>query len=154
MKKGFTFLELLIVVAVMSVLGFITYTQFAEAKAKSRDVSRKSDLNEVSKAIQTYFADYGHLPQKGNDSDPDINSLWGKPFVDASGYVYMKQMPKEQYLPDKPYCYEADSKAKIFKLFTDLESKSDPDCKKGLYSCGGKSYCYTDINYVVINSKT
>lgn len=154
MKKGFTIFELVIVIMVMMVLGFITYTQFEEARAKARDVSRKSDLNEVSKAIQKYYADYGHLPQNGNDDDPDLNSLWGKQFKDSTGYVYLEKMPEEKYLAEKPYCYEPSPESNYFRLFAEFENDKDPDCKENHYTCGGRSYCYTDINYVVLNSKT
>jgi type II secretory pathway pseudopilin PulG len=141
-------IELLIVVVVISILGFITYKQFDLAKARSRDVQRKNDLNSVSKAIRLYFADYNHLPSSNNLEDPNINNLWGKTFVDDKGYVYFKDMPKENSLADKPYCYLPNEKEKSFTLFAQLEDSSDSECKKELSVCEGKSYCYTNIIYV------
>lgn len=148
MKKGFNFIEILIVVVVISVLGFITYGQFSLAEARSRDTQRKNDLNEVSKSIRLYFADYGHLPSSDNLKDPDINQLWGKVFVDDKGYIYNKGMPKENFLSDRPYCYLPNEGTKSFSLFAQLEDRSDIDCKKELYVCEGKSYCYVSIIYV------
>jgi type II secretory pathway pseudopilin PulG len=144
----FTFFETIIVITVISVLFLITWGQYQTSKAKARDVARKNDLHEISKAIQLYYADYGHLPSKDIKGDPDINQLGGKSFTDSHGYVYMKEVPMEKYIKDKPYCYIPDNENKSFKLFMELEVKSNPDCKEGTYVCGGSSYCYTDTIYV------
>lgn len=135
--KGFTLGEILIVVVVMLILGGITCQQFLTAWAKTRDGQRKSDLNELSKSIRMYYADYKKLP-----NDKLINGLWGKEWLDGS-YVYMKQLPKENY-SKIPYCYMAGADGKSFVLFAYLEYKSDPDCKKQEQKCGGNSYCFVD----------
>jgi prepilin-type N-terminal cleavage/methylation domain-containing protein len=144
MKQGFTFVEIIIVVAVMSVLSFITYKQFEMATIKSRDGQRKSDLHEVSKSIQMYFADYGHVPNSSIPGDPDINKLWGKTFVDKD-YTYLKQVPEEKYQNDKPYCYLPGDTGDYFGLYAELQNKDDPECTQGKYSCGGRQYCYGSI---------
>jgi len=140
MKKK-TYLELLIIVVVFGILSFITYQQFALAQAKSRDLQRRSDLNEFSKVIKLYFADYGKLP-----SNELIDRLWGKTFVD-NGYVYANSVPKEKH-GDKEYCYEIGSDGVSFKMFAEFENKDDPDCKKDEQLCNGIKYCYTDVNNV------
>jgi len=48
MKKNNLVLEILIIVMVFGVLSFITYQQFSLAQAKSRDLQRRSDLDEFS----------------------------------------------------------------------------------------------------------
>jgi Tfp pilus assembly protein PilE len=144
MKKNKAFiLENLIIVVVVLILAGITYQQFALAKAKSRDLQRKSDLNEFSKIIRLYFADYGKLP-----SNELINKSWGKNFMDGTGYVYATSVPKEKY-GKKEYCYEIGSDGVSFKLFAELENKNDVDCKKDGILCNGISYCYTDSKYAV-----
>lgn len=141
MKKNNNVLEILIIVIAIGILSFITYQQFALAKAKSRDLQRISDLHEFSKVIKMYQVDYQKLP-----SDKLINGLWGNSFVD-NGYVYAASVPKEKY-GNKEYCYEAGSDGVSFKMFTELENKGNPDCKKDGLLCGGVKYCYTDIVYV------
>jgi len=136
MKSGFTKIELVIVMAVMFVLGWITYQQFSLAKAKSRDVDRKADLHELSKAIRLYYSDYGKLPM-----DEEINNLWGKQWIDKD-YVYMKEVPKEKYL-NKQYCYKQGEGGKDFWLMAELEYRSDTDCRKDAYKCGSESYCFS-----------
>ena len=141
MKKDFNGIELLIIIVVVGILSSITYNQFALAQAKSRDLQRRSDLHEFSKAITMYWVDYGKLP-----SNELINSLWGKSFVDGD-YVYANSVPKEKS-GKKEYCYETGQDGVSFKMFADFENKNDFDCKKDGQLCGGVKYCYTDIIYV------
>jgi len=138
MNKKSIKIEILIIIVVVGFLSFIAYKQFALAQAKSRDLQRRSDLNEFSKIIKSYFADYGELP-----STILINGIWGKSFID-NGYVYANSVPKEKY-GDKEYCYEIGSDGVTFKMFAEFENKNDPDCKKEGEWCNGIKYCYTDI---------
>jgi len=137
MKKKVLGLEILIIVVVVGILSLITLKQFSLAQAKSRDLQRRSDLNEFSKVIKLYFTDYGKLP----DSQL-INNLWGKKFVD-NGYTYANSVPKEKY-GNKEYCYETESDGITFKMFAEFENKNDPDCKEDGQLCNGIKYCYTD----------
>jgi hypothetical protein len=135
MTKKTEILELLIIIVVVTILGWITYGQFELAKAKSRDIDRKNSLNDFSKTIKLYFADYGKLPP-----EKEINELWGKEWKDGN-YVYLKTVPKENYL-DKKYCYQIGVDGKGFSLFADLENKFDIECKKETALCGGNNYCF------------
>lgn len=138
-KNKFLFLEILIILVTVVILFLITYQQFALAKAKSRDVQRKSDLNEFAKVVKLYFADYGKLP-----SNEFINGIWGETFVDDTGYVYAVSVPSEKYGKDE-YCYQIADDGVSFKLSAELENKNDLDCKKDGNLCNGIKYCYTDI---------
>ncbi len=139
MKNKGLVVEMVLIVLVLGFLGWFTAGQFSLAEAKSRDVERKSELHEVSKAIRLYYKDYGKLP-----SESLINSLWGKEWKDGD-YVYMKMIPKEDYLKDKEYCYQVSEDGKSFYLLTDLENKGDVDCSKTLWTCGKGQYCYRDV---------
>ncbi len=140
--KNKTFkLEILIIIITVGILAFITYRQFDLAGAKSRDLQRRSDLQEFSKVIKLYWIDYGYLP-----SNELINNLWGKGFIDA-GHEYASSVPKEKY-GYKEYCYEIGADGISFKMFAEFENKNDFDCKKEGQLCSGIKYCYTDIIYV------
>lgn len=139
MKGKNNWLELGIIIIVLGGLSWITLGQFNLAKAKSRDMDRKSNLHEISKVIRLYYKDYKKLPE-----EKLVNSLWGKQWMDGS-YVYMKVVPSENYLLNKEYCYQISSDGKSFYLFADLENKGDVDCSKNLWQCGGVDYCYKDV---------
>ena len=130
MKK----IKIILLIIVIAILGWITRNQFDLAKKKSRDVERKSSLHEVSKVIRLYYADYGKLPD-----EELINNIWGKEWNDGD-YVYMKIVPKENYIDDK-YCYKIYDK-QTFAMLANLENKKDVDCFGRSFDCGGKKYCY------------
>lgn len=134
-NKGFTLIELLIVISIMSILTVITVAQFTTAQKKARDVSRKGDLNSLSKALLAYYADYGIFPD---------TITWGGTFADSSGYTYMKVVPKENYqsasIPS--FCYVVSADKKSFGLFSTLENTKDSDYKGPYTHCGGKNYYY------------
>lgn len=138
MKKE-KILEIGMIVVVLGFLGWITFKQFSLAEAKSRDIERKTSLHEVSKAIRLFYQDYGELPEENL-----INSLWGKEWKDGD-YIYMKTVPKENYLEDKEYCYEISGEGKEFYLLADLENKRDVNCASSLWTCGDNQYCYRDV---------
>jgi type II secretory pathway pseudopilin PulG len=139
MKNKTIWIEMLIILVVIGVLGMITFNQFSLASAKSRDADRMSSLHELSKAIRLYYKDYGKLP-----SENEINNLWGKEWKDDGNYTYLKLMPKENYL-NKEFCYQVSSDGNSFLFFVELENKTNIDCKKDAWECGGVKYCYRDI---------
>lgn len=138
MKNKTIFGEIIIISVVVIILVFITYRQFGLASARSRDVERKAGLDSVAKVINLYYSDYGFLPKEN-----EINSLWGKEWRDGD-YVYLKQLPKENYLNNKEYCYQVSPDGKIFWLLAQLENKYDIDCKKENWICGNNKYCFRD----------
>lgn len=157
-RKGFTLVELLVVIAIIAILTIITVSQFSTAKAKARDVARKGDLDSVSKALLMFYNDYGRFPNTViNASDPDINVLLssGSEFKDTSGYSYMKVMPKENYASTTiyPYCYQVSADGKKFGLFSNLENNKDSDFRKYTspttpYKCNGTTNNY---DFVIIS---
>lgn len=135
MKKKIIFGELLIILVLVMILSWVTYNQFGLAQAKSRDVGRKSSLNELGQAIRLFYADYGVLPE-----EKLINGLWGKEWKDGD-YVYVKSVPKE-VIGRKGYCYLINEDGKSFSLLADLENKADAECQKDKWACGDHNYCY------------
>ncbi len=133
MKKA----EIIIVVVIIGILGWITWNQFELAKKKAHDVDRKANLHELSKVIKRYYADYQKLP-----SERIINDLWGKQWIDGD-YIYMDKIPEEEYLV-KQFCYKTYDDGKTFGLLSDLENKKDEACWGNSFGCGGESYCFED----------
>jgi len=147
MKKGFTLIELMIVIAIMGILTMVTVSQFVTAKKKANDVARKSDLNGVSKSLQMYFVDYGKLPDS-EDGKIKLNGQtleWGGEFKDGD-YVYMKVMPKENSTSLPPYCYKTDTGLKKYALFAQLENTVDKECEGNFYTCNGNTYCFAYVS--------
>ena len=57
-RKGFTLIELLVVIAIIAILAAILFPVFAQARAKARQASCMSNLNQLGKATMMYVQDY------------------------------------------------------------------------------------------------
>lgn len=61
MKRGFTLMELLIVIAVIGILMSIASVAYTSVQKKSRDSRRQSDLRAIQNAFEQYYADTNSL---------------------------------------------------------------------------------------------
>jgi prepilin-type N-terminal cleavage/methylation domain-containing protein len=64
-KKGFTMIEVLVVLAIIGILTAILVANYTEARKNSRDKLRKSDLKSLQLAIELYKAQNGSYPPAG-----------------------------------------------------------------------------------------
>jgi len=70
-KQGFTLLELLIVLFVVSVLASMLFPVFARSRESAHKLTCLSNLVQLGNALQLYAADWsGTLPPKDNDWGP------------------------------------------------------------------------------------
>jgi type IV pilus assembly protein PilA len=56
-KKGFTLIELMIVIAIIGILAAIAIPQFTAYKSRGYNAGAKSDIKNAYTAAQAYFAD-------------------------------------------------------------------------------------------------
>ena len=71
-KKGFTLIEMMIVVAVIGVLAAISVPKFSELIDKSREGATKGSLSAIRSALHIYYAgNEGRFPT----SDTDLGTL-------------------------------------------------------------------------------
>jgi len=61
-KKGFTIIELLVVISIIGLLSTISVVSLNGARIKSRDAKRVSDVDNIKKAIELYYDDKGEYP--------------------------------------------------------------------------------------------
>ena len=73
-KKGFTLLEILLVVGIIAVLAGIVIVAINPARmlAQVRDTQRKVGISEINKALVQYYIDKGTLPNTLSNSLTDI----------------------------------------------------------------------------------
>ena len=62
LKKGFTLVELLVVMAILGILTVVTLGNFQTSQIKARDAQRKHDLKEITNALEAYFSDHSQYP--------------------------------------------------------------------------------------------
>ena len=141
-KKGFTLIELMIVIIILGILSTIGFSLFQSTQKKSRDLGRKAALSAVVKALASYMADKGVYPPSQNGkiqwcgSDGSTACEWGTALTDTASSgedatVYLSTLPKDT-VANQTFYYEAvsvDGKNKGYRLYAKLENTKDPDAE-------------------------
>ena len=73
-KKGFTLVELLIVVIVIGILASIAIVSYNGTQKRARDSKRLNDISEITKALEVYYSVNHKYPTGGGASI--INNTW------------------------------------------------------------------------------
>ncbi len=60
--KGFTLVELMVVVALVGILATIAIVQFTNYRGKAHNTASLSDLRHTRIEFEAYHADYKHYP--------------------------------------------------------------------------------------------
>jgi len=85
-KKGFTLIELMVVMAIISVLAVTLVPQLTWAQARSRDAGRVATLKNFSAVLETYLSDEGYYP-RAPQSTTDIAEDGDGCFSSSDGTV-------------------------------------------------------------------
>lgn len=67
--KGFTIVELLIVIVVIGILAALVITTFTGIQQKARNTERETDIKAMQGQIEAYYAQNGKYPTLGNMND-------------------------------------------------------------------------------------
>jgi len=151
-NNGFTLIELLVVISIIGILTALIMVNFNAARERARDVQRKSDLDQVKKALRMYYNDNNMYPAassgKISGCTPSQTFKWGSQFACRS-MAYMKRLPQDPSA-GKTYYYAQTSSGQDFCLWAGLENKSDGDITKSQSRCSNCTNPDTNLyNYVV-----
>lgn len=95
MIKGFTLVEMIVVVAIFTILTSIILAAMSGAKARARDARRKEDLNEIRKAVQLYESNNHEFP--GISGTPNClsgcDSTQAQPWIPGLTSEYIPVVP-------------------------------------------------------------
>jgi prepilin-type N-terminal cleavage/methylation domain-containing protein len=141
MKKGFTLVELLVVITIIGILSNIGISTFSSAQQKTRDAKRKAYLKQIADAFEAYHNDKGQYPADNGSGNPlacgdDAQNLcsWGSSTVQnaTTGTIYMVKLPTDP-TAGLSFYYDAIPAAGLnskFQLYARLENTKDPDVPK------------------------
>ena len=77
-KKGFTIVELLIVIVVIGILATLVIVTFTGIQQKGRNTQRQTDIKAVQGYVESFYAEYGFYPTAADLNDEDFRSKFLK----------------------------------------------------------------------------
>ncbi len=131
--KGFTLLEVLIVIAIIGILVSIGLASYTTAQKKSRDARRKGDLKAMQSAWEQYYS------QSTTASYPTTCS-----FATLTTYMPMGQ-PKDPQL-NADYCVDGNLSATSYVFCALMESITAGNANSsGVYGAATTHYCVSNL---------
>lgn len=124
--KGFTLVELVIVIAIVGILAALIVSYLVSQISKGYDANRKSDLDRIKIALEEYEKDHNCYPSPslltclngGTGLQPYLNQIPCDPVTHASYF----------------YEYEDSTCSTWWRLYTKLDNSQDPNI---MALCGG-----------------
>lgn len=86
-RFGFTVVEIIIVITVISILAGIGIVSYSGMQVRARDTERQADVEAIAAAFETYYEQYGTYPSHrevtnaNNDGDASSLPQFGKPWL-------------------------------------------------------------------------
>lgn len=87
-KRGFTLIELLVVISIIGILSSIVLTSLNLGRKKARDAVRKSDLTQIHKALEVYYADHNEQYPSEDWCDSSVGSCGAACPCGGSDWTY------------------------------------------------------------------
>jgi len=129
MKKsaaGFSLIEIMVVVLIISTLGSVIYFKMSEAAAEGRDIERRADLRTLQSALELYKNKNGRYPARCANSQPYWSGQSGTIYACNSGNQYIDGLAPE-FIPTLPtdprlngtdsgYVYTVNADGTVYKL--------------------------------------
>lgn len=138
-KKGFTLLELLVVITIIAILIALALPNFLGMRQRARDARRKIEAGELRGALRLYYNDYQQYPADsggplynlikgcGAVGNTDCPCAAGADFASGGAgcdTVYMKRFPTDW---GTSMFYRRSGSADDFCLKVPLENASDSE---------------------------
>ncbi|MDP3953749.1 MAG: type II secretion system protein [bacterium] len=166
-SKGFTLIEMLIVIAVISILAGIVLVGITGFQSSARDTKRIGDLRSIQNSLELYYTRCGFYPQNtGTANTPCTGGTaiasWdhlADAFVRVGIITAAVKLPNDS-LSGKDYFYGVDGQGFNYVIGAELENPSsaldDPgveiDDAQGEYSISGLDCTDANNRYCIGSS--
>jgi prepilin-type N-terminal cleavage/methylation domain-containing protein len=84
-RGGFTFIELLVAIAIIGILAVLIIVQVTGAQVRSRNSSAKSDISQIGKSIGIESTNNANLSDRYYQSDPRASAAQAGTRISGSG---------------------------------------------------------------------
>jgi len=161
-KKGFTLIEMLVVIAIIGLLATLILVNINRAAAKARDSRRLAEIKQIQNALAMYYVDHNAYPISGNCGSTSPSANWCNSIQSLSNdhwirngtsdlSPYIKQDPTDPNPVSVPnwapvrggtYFYYSNT-GQWYMIVFGLEQTSHPfQAQDGVTDCGGTYYHY------------
>lgn len=110
MKKGFTLVELLISITIISILTVLGFSAYAYFQKSARDAKRQSDVKFIQSALEQFHADQHYYPLQDSGScpsAPDGHLRINCPLTSPDGKkAYLTKVPADPKTQNSQYSYQ------------------------------------------------
>ncbi len=121
--KGFTLVELMVVIAIIGILTGIMLASFSAAKTQSRDVKRVSDLSQIQLALAGYFNRCGVYPANLTIGSGESTCTSAGTTIKLSTFISSVPIPPNA---GETYDYTVDAGLDDYFLHATLENNNKP----------------------------
>jgi prepilin-type N-terminal cleavage/methylation domain-containing protein len=147
--KGFTLVELLVIIAIIGILATVIIVSLASARARARDASKISDLTTVSSALQLYYADKHVYPvPSGSNSTARFDNLVGT--LVAGGYLESRV---NQSMTGGKYQIWVYASGTVYDLYFKPEVDSNITCGDKVTGQKCTNISGVDYIYLIVNGQ-
>lgn len=100
--RGFTLIELIVVVAIIGFLSSVGIVSFSEAQKDARDKRRIADLRNIQSALELYHVDHAGFPRENQGANGNIST--NQTFLNLIG-PYLQGIPVDPTGPGSDTFY-------------------------------------------------
>lgn len=148
MRKGFTLIEMLIVIAIIGILASMVLVGLGPVQRQGRDSRRIGDLRQVQNALELYYSKCGHYPGDASCGATAIGDSWtGLTTALTGAGIGINVIPNDPST-GKNYHYATDFKTYV--LGADLEDATNPNLRQSVTSPSiTATFCQASSTYCI-----
>lgn len=136
-ERGFTLIELLVVISIIGILSTLLMANVGGVRERARDVQRKSDINQIQKALEMYKNSRKPPSYPNDPSDLTAEQIKTLPHDPKCGWDSTNEVCTTNW-PDYDYTIDPGSTGDTltYQIVACLENKSDQQKDSPLVDCG------------------
>lgn len=155
-KRGFTLIELMVVIAIICLLAAIVLMSVAGSRSKARDAQRLADVQELANSLELYANETGHYPVSATTTECVRAGNW---IPDGANYYWSNKYlpvqprdPAENCAANPPQAFSYQSNGNSYGITLSLENlpgSQSGGSGGGLVSFNGSSFQSIQAPFIV-----